>query len=56
MNNEDAMEYLHDLADYYIDALPLADTTKRDLRTACNLGISALTTIEDMKGENNDTH
>lgn len=55
MNNEDAMEYLHDLANYYIDALPLADTTKRDLREACNLGISALKTVEDMKGENNDS-
>lgn len=47
MTNEEAMEYLHDLISYYIEALPLGDATKRDLREACNLGISALKTIED---------
>ena len=53
MNINVAMSYLSNLV-IYIAGLPLDDSEKKLLREACNLGISALKTIEDMKGEHND--
>ncbi len=54
MTPEEAMEYLHDIAYAYLDYLPVADTTKADIKRALNLGISALKTIADMEGEAHD--
>lgn len=54
MTNEQAMEYLHDVAYAYLDFLPLTKAGKDDIKRACNLGISALKTIEDMKGDNHE--
>lgn len=50
MDNNTAMEYLSDLVRYHIEMLPYSASTKKALKEACNLGISALKTIEDMKG------
>lgn len=51
MDNNTAMEYLSDLMKYYIELLPFKSSLKKSLKEACNLGISALKTIEDMKGD-----
>lgn len=51
MTPNEAMEYLRDIADIYCYGLPLTKTTQSKLKEACNLGISALKTIDDMKGE-----
>ena len=57
MNNlteAQAMEILHDIAHAYLDFFPLTKAGKEDIKSACNLGISALKTIEDMKGDKHD--
>lgn len=49
MRTETAMEYLHDLANVYLDFIPVSKDTKKDIKLALYLAIGALKTIDDMK-------
>lgn len=53
MSIETAIEYLSDLANTYINWLPVTRRTANEIKKAIYLAISALKTIEDMntKGE-----
>lgn len=46
-----AMEILSIIQHDIVDVLPLKEIHKEYIKEACNLGISALKTIEDLKGE-----
>lgn len=44
-----SMEILKDISEVYADLLPIPPATKADIKLACNNGISALKTIDDLK-------
>ena len=50
---ETAIEYLTDIANVYLQFIPVTDRTRKEIKKAIYLAISALKTIEDMntKGE-----
>jgi hypothetical protein len=49
MSIETAIEYISDIINAYLTFIPVSNTTKKDMKQALYLAISALKTIEDMK-------
>lgn len=49
MGNETAMEYLSDIANFYLSFIPVNTETKAEIKKAIYLGIGALKTLQDMK-------
>lgn len=49
MSITDAMEYITDLINIYLNYLPISVGHKKALREALNLALGALKTIDDMQ-------
>lgn len=54
MDNNTAMEYLADIMNVYLPYIPVSVRIQFEIKEALSLGIGALKTIEDMKGDTND--
>ena len=49
MDIETAMEYISDIYNVYLQFIPVTETTRKSMKEALNLSLSALKTIQDMK-------